>query len=37
MTGSDPVVEPIDKALGITHINGFLKLDHNHATLHAEE
>jgi len=37
MTGSDPVDEYMDKALGVKHVNGFLKLDPANATLRAKE
>ena len=37
MTGSDPVDEQMDKALGVTHVNGFLKLDPAGATLRVKE
>lgn len=37
MTGSDPVDQQMDKALGVTHINGFLKLDPAGATLRVKE
>ena len=37
LTGSDPVDEHMDKALGVIHLNGFLKLDPANATLRAKE
>jgi hypothetical protein len=37
ITGTDPVDDHMDKSLGITHLNGFLKLDPAKATLRAKE
>lgn len=37
ITGADPVDDHMDKVLGITHLNGFLKLDPDKATLRAKE
>ena len=33
LTGPDPVDQRMDKALGVIHVDGFLKLDPTNATL----